>query len=247
MSAVDARAVEFACSPKRAPTFVRGSVATLWDDEGTEYIDCGASFGVGNLGHCHPAIVDAITAQTRELIHVGPTFGTDAKSAFTERLLSVAPRNLRRVFLSNSGSEAVEAAIKFARAATGDDGRAERDVAAGVPGGVRAPRPRVRACTVQRRRGPPGEGRARDRRGDPRGRAGGGRGPRRVPRVPAGRAGDLRRRRRAPDPGRGPDRDGPDGPDVRRGAVGRRARHRHPREIPRGRRPDRRDPRDGGR
>ena len=116
---MDARAVEFACSPKRAPTFVRGSVATLWDDEGTEYIDCGASFGVGNLGHCHPAIVDAITAQTRELIHVGPTFGTDAKSAFTERLLSVAPRNLRRVFLSNSGSEAVEAAIKFARAATG--------------------------------------------------------------------------------------------------------------------------------
>ena len=116
---MDARAVEFACSPKRAPTFVRGSVATLWDDEGTEYIDCGASFGVGNLGHCHPAIVEAITAQARELIHVGPTFGTDAKSAFTEKLLSIAPRNLRRVFLSNSGSEAVEAAIKFARAATG--------------------------------------------------------------------------------------------------------------------------------
>jgi acetylornithine/LysW-gamma-L-lysine aminotransferase len=116
---VDARAVEFACSPKRAPTFVRGSVATLWDEAGTEYIDCGASFGVGNLGHCHPSIVDAITAQARELIHVGPTFGTDAKALFTEKLLSVAPRNLRRVFLSNSGSEAVEAAIKFARAATG--------------------------------------------------------------------------------------------------------------------------------
>ncbi|TLZ64500.1 MAG: aminotransferase class III-fold pyridoxal phosphate-dependent enzyme, partial [Methanobacteriota archaeon] len=116
---MDARAVEFACSPKRALTFVRGSGATLWDDEGTEYIDVGASFGVGNLGHCHPAVVEAIAAQARDLIHVGPTFGTDVKAAFTEKLLSVAPRNLRRVFLSNSGSEAVEAAIKFARAATG--------------------------------------------------------------------------------------------------------------------------------
>lgn len=118
MSAADARATEFACSPKRAPTFVRGSMATLWDQDGNEYIDCGASFGVGNLGHCHPAIVDAITAQSRELIHVGPSFGTSTKSAFVEKLLSVAPKNLDRVFLSNSGSEAVEAAIKFARAAT---------------------------------------------------------------------------------------------------------------------------------
>jgi len=116
---VDARAVEFACSPRRAPTFVRGLGATLWDEGGNEYVDCGASFGVGNLGHCHPAVVEAITAQARQLIHVGPTFGTDAKAAFTGRLLSVAPRNLRRVFLSNSGSEAVEAALKFARAATG--------------------------------------------------------------------------------------------------------------------------------
>jgi acetylornithine/LysW-gamma-L-lysine aminotransferase len=82
-------------------------------------VDCGASFGVGNLGHCNPAVAAAIAAQARELVHVGPTFGTPAKTAFVERLLSVAPRNLRRVFLSNSGSEAVEAAIKFARASTG--------------------------------------------------------------------------------------------------------------------------------
>lgn len=101
------------------PTFVRGSMATLWDEDGNAYIDCGASFGVGNLGHCNPAIVEAIVSQARDLIHVGPTFGTTAKSAFVARLLSVAPSNLDRVFLSNSGSEAVEAAIKFARAATG--------------------------------------------------------------------------------------------------------------------------------
>lgn len=119
MSVPAARAVEFACGPKRAPTFVRASMATLWDEDGNEYIDCGASFGVGNLGHCNPAIVEAITDQARQLIHIGPTFGTTAKATFVEKLLSVAPRNLDRVFLSNSGSEAVEAAIKFARAATG--------------------------------------------------------------------------------------------------------------------------------
>ena len=118
MSVPDARAIEFGCAPKRGPTFVRGSVATLWDEDGNEYIDCGASFGVGNLGHCNPAVVEAIEAQARELIHVGPAFGTTAKATFVEKLLSVAPRNLGRVFLSNSGSEAVEAAIKFARAST---------------------------------------------------------------------------------------------------------------------------------
>src|SRR5437867_7541478 len=94
-------------------------MATLWDDEGNEYIDCGASFGVGNLGHCNPAVVEAITSQAKELIHVGPSFGTDAKAAFTEKLLSIAPRNLGRVFLSNTGSEAAEAAIKLALASTG--------------------------------------------------------------------------------------------------------------------------------
>ena len=118
MSVPDARAIEFGCAPKRGPTFVRGSMATLWDEDGNEYIDCGASFGVGNPGHCNPAIVEAIEAQARELIHVGPVFGTTAKATFVEKLLSVAPRNLGRVFLSNSGSEAVEAAIKFARAST---------------------------------------------------------------------------------------------------------------------------------
>jgi acetylornithine/LysW-gamma-L-lysine aminotransferase len=117
--ASDSRAAEFACSPKRDVTFVRGSVATLWDDTGKEYIDCGATVGVGNLGHCNPAIVEAIAAQARELIHVGPSFGSAAKAAFVDKLLSVAPPGLNRVFLSNSGSESVEAAIKFARASTG--------------------------------------------------------------------------------------------------------------------------------
>ena len=109
---------EFAAYPKRDLSFVRGFQATLWDADGNEYVDCGASFGVGNLGHCHPAVVEAIERQARDLIHVGPTFGSAAKGAFIEKLLSVAPPTLSRVFLSNSGSEAVEAALKFARSAT---------------------------------------------------------------------------------------------------------------------------------
>ncbi len=114
-----ARTSEFASSPRRAITFARGSGASLWDADGREYVDCGASFGVGNLGHCNPAVVAAISEQARELIHVGPTFGTVAKATFLEKLLAIAPPNLRKVFLSNSGSEAVEAAIKFARGSTG--------------------------------------------------------------------------------------------------------------------------------
>lgn len=93
-------------------------MASLWDEHDREYIDCGASFGVANLGHANPEIADAIASQARELVHVGATFGTAAKARFLEKLLAVSPPNLRRAFLSNSGTEAVEAGIKFARAAT---------------------------------------------------------------------------------------------------------------------------------
>src|SRR5207237_9561636 len=86
LSAADARAVEFASSPKRELTFVRGSMATLWDDADHEYIDCGASFGGGNLGYCNPAIVEAITSPAQELINVRPSFGTDAKAGFLAQL-----------------------------------------------------------------------------------------------------------------------------------------------------------------
>ncbi|MEK6838496.1 MAG: aminotransferase class III-fold pyridoxal phosphate-dependent enzyme, partial [Candidatus Thermoplasmatota archaeon] len=55
-------------SPRRDLTLVRGSMASLWDVEGREYIDCGASFGVGNLGHCNPAIVAAIQEQAERLV-----------------------------------------------------------------------------------------------------------------------------------------------------------------------------------
>jgi acetylornithine/LysW-gamma-L-lysine aminotransferase len=101
------------------PTIVRGEGASLWDATGRRYIDLGASHGVGNLGCSHPEVVQALQRQAADLLYLGSGYDVPARSEFLERLVRVLPPALCRVFLSNSGTEAVEAAIKFARAATG--------------------------------------------------------------------------------------------------------------------------------
>jgi acetylornithine/LysW-gamma-L-lysine aminotransferase len=106
--------------PSRAgPTIVRGEAASLWDREGRRYVDLGASHGVGNLGASHPEVVRAIQRQAAELLYLGTGYDVPVRTQFLERLVRLLPPSLCRVFLSNSGTEAVEAAIKFARAATG--------------------------------------------------------------------------------------------------------------------------------
>ncbi len=100
-------------------TLVRGEGARLWDDHGRVYIDLGASHGAGSLGACHPAVVKAIEEQARTLLFLGSGYASPIRTAFLEKLLSLLPRSFSRVFLSNSGTEAVEAAIKIARSATG--------------------------------------------------------------------------------------------------------------------------------
>lgn len=102
---------------KRAIAIVRGQGALLWDEQGSEYIDCVGGQGTANLGHAHPAIVEAIVAQARTLISCPEMFYNDRRAAFMARLAKLA--GMRRVFLCNSGTEAVEAAIKFARFSTG--------------------------------------------------------------------------------------------------------------------------------
>ena len=104
---------------KRGITLVRGQGARLWDDQDREYIDCVGGYGAANLGHGHPRILRAIERQARRLISCPGAFFNDAKAAYLERLLSVAPKGLTRAFLSNSGTESVEAALKFARITTG--------------------------------------------------------------------------------------------------------------------------------
>jgi acetylornithine/LysW-gamma-L-lysine aminotransferase len=103
----------------RPLAIVRGEGARLWDSDGSEYIDCVGGQGAANLGHANPAVAEAIATQARTLISCPEMFYNDRRAELMARLVSVAPEGLERVFLCNSGTEAVEAALKFARATTG--------------------------------------------------------------------------------------------------------------------------------
>lgn len=102
---------------KRPIAIVRGKGARLWDSEGREYIDCVGGQGAANIGHANPQVVQAISEQAATLISCPEMFYNDRRAALEERLCRLT--GLPRVFLCNSGTEAVEAAIKFSRLATG--------------------------------------------------------------------------------------------------------------------------------
>jgi 4-aminobutyrate aminotransferase-like enzyme len=104
---------------KRDLTIVRGQGALVWGDQGNRYIDCAAGHGVANLGHSHPKVVQAIQEQAAALITCPEMFYNPARAALLGKLTALAPPGMGRVFLSNSGTEAVEAAFKFARYSTG--------------------------------------------------------------------------------------------------------------------------------
>ncbi len=112
----------FEVYPKRDLVIVRGEGATLWDDRGRAYIDCTAGIGVANVGHSNPEVVAAVERQARELITCPGIFYNDVRARAMEKLAGIAPDGLTRAFLSNSGTEAMEAAIKFARLTTGRNG-----------------------------------------------------------------------------------------------------------------------------
>jgi LysW-gamma-L-lysine/LysW-L-ornithine aminotransferase len=104
---------------KRQIVITRGKAATLWDINGKEYVDCMGSYGVALLGHCHPKVVAAIKAQAEQLICCHASLYNDRRSEFLQKLTSITPKGLDKAFLSNSGAESVECAIKLARKATG--------------------------------------------------------------------------------------------------------------------------------
>ena len=108
--------------PKRPVAIVRGEGARVWDEAGREYIDCVGGHGVAIVGHGNPAVVAAIEQQARRLITCPEVFYNDRRARLLHRLTGMAPAALSRVFLCNSGAEAVEAAIKFARLSTGRPG-----------------------------------------------------------------------------------------------------------------------------
>ena len=101
---------------------VRGEGCWLWDVEGAKYLDLTAGQGVAMLGHSHPVLSEAISDQASRLIVCPNFFYNDVRSRFVSRLAGVLPDHLPNVFLTNSGAEAIEGAIKFARLATGRTG-----------------------------------------------------------------------------------------------------------------------------
>lgn len=104
---------------KHSIVLVRGLGARVWDEEGREYVDCVGGYGVANVGHSNAAVVKAVQEQAATLMICPQTLPNDKRAEFLTELTAVTPAGLDRVFLCNSGTEAMEAAVKFARAATG--------------------------------------------------------------------------------------------------------------------------------
>lgn len=104
--------------PPRELNIIRGEGATLWDENGKTYLDCAAGHGVASVGHCNPFIIDAIYAQAQTLLTCTGSFGNDIRLKFLQKLNEITPTALTRSFLCNSGTEAIEAALKFARFST---------------------------------------------------------------------------------------------------------------------------------
>ena len=101
---------------KRPIALVRGQGARVWDSDENEYIDCVCGQGSANIGHANPVVAEAIAKQAQTLITCPEMFYNDRRAELEQKLTSIT--GMPRVFLCNSGTEAVEAAIKFARLAT---------------------------------------------------------------------------------------------------------------------------------
>ena len=106
---------------KKPLSIERGSGVIVWDETGNEYIDFTSGWAVTSLGHSHPVIVNALSEQGKKIIH-NPNGGmtySPARAAVLLSLKKILPGHLKKVFFTNSGSEANDAAIKLARKITG--------------------------------------------------------------------------------------------------------------------------------
>ena len=100
---------------KKHVVLTRGKGAIVWDVNGREYLDFTSSYGVALLGHSHPKVVEAVCTQAKKLISCHAGFYNDVRVEFLQKLTKITPKSLNKVFLSNSGAESVECAIKLAR------------------------------------------------------------------------------------------------------------------------------------
>jgi len=99
--------------------FVRGEGCWMVDSDGQRYLDLSSAQGVAMLGHCHPRVTAAIVHQAQTLALCPNYLYNDVRAAFAEALVGVLPTHLTHAFLCNSGAEAVDGALKFARLTTG--------------------------------------------------------------------------------------------------------------------------------
>ena len=103
---------------RKPVTIVRGLGAYVYDANGKEYVDCAGGYGTCIVGHAHPKVVAAISEQARNLIACHGSTYNDARARLLSKLASIVPSGMSRFFLSNSGAEAVECAIKLTRKST---------------------------------------------------------------------------------------------------------------------------------
>ena len=113
-STAEREAAVFMMSAGRLPvTLVRGEGTRVWDDEGNVYLDFVAGIASDSLGHCHPAVVEAIQSQGETLLHVSNYFYTLPQLELADAVLGAS--GMSRIFFCNSGAEATEGAIKIGR------------------------------------------------------------------------------------------------------------------------------------
>ena len=99
--------------PRLPVRFARGQGCWLWDEDGTSYLDAISGIAVCGLGHCHPAVTEALCAQARELVHTSNLYRIAHQETLARRLCAAA--GMERAFFGNSGAEACECALKIAR------------------------------------------------------------------------------------------------------------------------------------
>jgi LysW-gamma-L-lysine/LysW-L-ornithine aminotransferase len=117
-AAIEERILGGTTSRRGEAVFVRGEGCWLVDSDGRRYLDLSSAQGVAMLGHCHPRVSDAIARQAHTLTLCPSYLYNDVRAEFADALVRVLPSHLPHLFLANSGAEAVDGALKFARLAT---------------------------------------------------------------------------------------------------------------------------------
>ena len=100
----------------------KGKGCRVWDISGKEYLDCMGGYGVALVGHCNDRVVKAITNQIQNLITCHMSVYNDVRIDFLKKFSKIAPTNLQKTFFTNSGTESVEASLKFSRKYTSKPG-----------------------------------------------------------------------------------------------------------------------------